>query len=1223
MRRSSVRAVCQLGLLLLLALAALTFPSARAQEPRPAPSPAQAEPPAAPSSELAKYNAQAVAQDGHTTTARTTAAFAAEHGADAAEADEQAADAAAADEQTAAAPTTTTASDAPAFAASDGPATPRPSALQGIVTLDVAVQETVRAGDTIDYTYSYRNTTASPISGIVVKAIWASFSPSLNSNLQFCDPDSNCDVLAGSVQGPAVSRIGVATNDGASYSVGTLAGGQSGRFTIRLRTLSEAYPKTNQAIIRPSGSGVLYLGGSAAPTSEDTATSLIIGPVFVLTMAALTTSPIYPLETGTFRISLGNATGSGDTPNGQIRADARPATTIVIRNVFPLGAEFVSATGSPVVDTNARTVTWTLPGPLNPGQTTSVEITFRRLNVDVGNYCDRLRNESLTVTSNEMPLSGAQRAVVYVQGSADVPVQVPMDIKSISVTPNNAVFGTEATLTIVVRNFWNQALTGARLNYDIQTNAFYVVGSATPTPTAAPNGTSLGGRVTWTFDMVAGSKTTPIEKTFSVRIRGSFSEQVSQGTFQLIAPDNVPGACLRSVEGRANFSPRLRLVKYSDAPESTIVNGIYIVTKNQEFPYIIEISNAGTSSATGINIVDTFPTETGANFSYVLNSATLNGTPYAPDSFSNGQGGSMRWNNLTVPAKSTLRIRYRLKVDGRDYYSYCNTASASASSGERIERSYVNVCVKINPKINVTKVTEPTRITAQPGEEVRFRLTLTNNETTTYRVGLFDYLGNFQFVRQESGYATPTAYQAGSNSMIWPATDLAPGQQVQAVIIARVPNVCETRDYSNEGMFHNETDIIRMIPSMLATVSVICGKLEYFVTSDRQNVSLRDRFVYTLELRNGDSQPASNVVVDHFLPQGFSYVGLDGSSDVPTAPTQAAQPDGRTKLSWTVTVAGQQTLRIRFSARSGDVVGQFGGMMTVSPTGRCISECQQDGGGTVYSARYVNVQPMATMEPQIAPTSCTLPGAKPTYKLTIVNTNTHDYTNTVVNLTLPFGLRFVRPINLTSAPTVTTSSTGVTTVTWSNIRIPAKPDNQVASQVVFEVELEVGQVWGDLATVVETTSPDGSIPRKEGTVNPTVPVCPPGPAIAKDATKRVVALGEEFMYQITLANTTASPLTVSVRDQLPENFSFVANVQGQATVNASTLTWSNVQVPAASNGKAGILILQFRVRVNSGTPGGVYPNTAQIISSPVAFNTTYSTINVRFPAVVYLPATSK
>src|SRR5262249_15208804 len=154
--------------------------------------------------------------------------------------------------------------------------------------------------------------------------------------------------------------------------------------------------------------------------------------------------------------------------------------------------------------------------------------------------------------------------------------------------------------------------------------------------------------------------------------------------------------------------------------------------RGQEFNYIITVTNSGVTPATGVTIKDDLPKETAANFRYVGGSATV-----PPTTVTDGLGGVIVWNNQTIGVGETLEIRYRLTVDGRDFQQYCNSASATSGS-ETISYGPRNVCVKINPNILVTKTVDKT--TANPGDTVRFTLTLANQENVPYQVGLYDRL---------------------------------------------------------------------------------------------------------------------------------------------------------------------------------------------------------------------------------------------------------------------------------------------------------------------------------------------------------------------------------------------------------------------------------------------------------------------------------------------------
>lgn len=1213
MRISPFRIWCQLALLLLMVLTSVAPAPSRAQDQTPPPS-AESLPSAPDQSDPRRYDAQAVMGNPADAPAQETP--------------DAEATATVTDEATEAA------EDAPeTYAPLDAAAGDiQPAGVQGVVGLDVSAPDTIRAGDYITYTYAYTNTGSTPVTGVEIDLIWANATinkTTSSSVLQHCPatPDpviANCGLLTDSVQGPAVEVIKAATLTGTSVTMrvrlATLSNGQSGRFSVRVRSNATKYPRTGETITRPSSSAKLYLTSSqTTPTSDDTANTMIVGPVFALTKAPTRTDKIYPvLDTVEFVITLGNATGPGDVNNGQRRADAIAATNVTLSDTFPLGTELVSAT--PAGTTTSTNITWTIPN-LAVGQVVEFRLVFRKIDNNVG--CDRVNNRTYTVTSNEMPFNGASRYTIPGDAAA-IDVVTPLVVKSVVATPSNVVYGNEATITIVVQNFWNQNLSGVQLHYDIQPNAYYVAGSATPTATTAPNGSTLGGRVTWTFSINAGSKTTATEQTFSLKVRGGYTS-TGDGSAQIIAPAGVPAACIKAKNGKVTLRPRLTVKKYTDADPETNIGGNYIVTKGQQFPYIVDITNAGVADAIDVTLTDIMPNELGANFAYVPGSGTLNGQPRAPDSFSNGAGGIMVWTGLDIPAGGTIRIRYALQVDGFYYVEYCNEVEATIGQ-ESITYAPDHVCVKINPQIEVKKTANKT--SAGPGEEVQFTLTLTNRESTTFRVGLYDYLDKFVYVRQVSGYAQPASITSGV--VYWPLVDVGPGQQLQVVIVARMPDPCDTTGYDNEVLFRanigpETVGIIQPIPRVRVRVS--CIRLEYSKTVDRTAISLGDRHMYTLTIKNANpSGSVANVVVDDMLPQGFSFVSMDASSAYKVSPTQSPRADGRTKLSWTIpSIASNATTTLKFIALSGNIVGNHENWLVASVdgvAGTCKSGCitvNEGGTGVTYSMKAVSVSPLITIAPEIVQTNCAKPGDKRTYRLVVVNTNTHAYTGTNITATLPFGLNYVQQLGVTPQPRVITDHTGVTKLTWLNQTIPAKPANAFGSQVVFEVEIQVGQVWGEFITVEQASSPDGAIPRKDGVQNASVIVCPAQPSIGKDVNRRIVRIGDEIRYMISLANTNTTALNATVQDQLPENLTYLGMVSGGTPmINGQTLSW-NVNIPAASGGKAGATTIIFRVRVDSGDAGDVYSNTATVTAGGT-FDTTRNTIAIEVAeSILYFP----
>ena len=166
------------------------------------------------------------------------------------------------------------------------------------------------------------------------------------------------------------------------------------------------------------------------------------------------------------------------------------------------------------------------------------------------------------------------------------------------------------------------------MNYDIQTNAAYVAGSAIPAPTS-----TTANRVTWTFNMRARpNRTTPTQASFRLDIQGGYTTPpASNGVAQIIPPAGVPSSCILSVVASVGFVPRLSYSKTTDADPGTILAGYYIVHDGQSFNYIITLQNDGSSPISGVNVVDHLPAQTGANFVYQTG-ATLDGQPHEPDS---------------------------------------------------------------------------------------------------------------------------------------------------------------------------------------------------------------------------------------------------------------------------------------------------------------------------------------------------------------------------------------------------------------------------------------------------------------------------------------------------------------------------------------------------------------------------------------------------------------
>lgn len=1113
------------------------------------------------------------------------------------------------------------------------PAEAAPALLQGVIRLDVVLPATLRPGEDLIYTYIYTNTTGSPYTNVVLQATWTNFSQGLYGDWQFCgttDPDPFCAVVTrtnSSVAKMDNCPSGLAGNATLCYNIGSVAPNEAGRFTVRLHTHPQAYPITNGQPLRPAGSARLYTNSAGAPISEDTAATLIVSPLLSISKTTDASKLIYPTkednppasEVVEFTITVGNATGANDRDvNGVYRTDARPATNVTVYDVIPQGSKYISSTPAGVVDTTKGVISWKLPGTLAVGATsTPIKVRFRK--DDSPAECGRLNNKVFYATSDEYPVRLDDPTYRY--GSPygqeiGVNVAPVLYLPDGNVVPAQITYGDQSEVTIYLRNYWKNTVTG-KLRYDLQNNVKYIANTALPVPSQPPDTTQFGAAVVWDFS-IAGTpdRTKPTEQVFKLKVIAGYFQASSPGVASVqISDSSVPVACIGVRSLSVNVVPRLVVRKYTEA-DNPFQDGHYIVKQNEPFPYVLEVRNDSSSNATGIQIVDTFPGNDGARFTYMTGS----GDP-APSVVNTTVPGSLVWNNINVPAKSKVLIRYKLIVTGLNYKSYCNKVAASLNQ-EAIAYISNSVCVKIRPALKlVKKVVSPTppndgsNPIVQRGSEVTYQIELTNMDAQTFKYGIGDSFAGVEYVSVVSSYSnTPPVFSDNNKLARWPLVDLAPGASVKVVVKARVPSTCVNATYDNIGFFYNEDNNGAAVSESLswARVQVNCGSLFFAKYANRNEASLQDRVYYGLALRNDDGNAASNIVVRDVLPQGFTYEAMDSTSRLLTPPTSKTRTDGRIELSWTVpSVAARSTYDIKYVARTGQVVGKFSNWMIV-PSANCGGNCNTDGQGTLYSEHIIDVKPLITMEPKINTAACAVPGDTRVYTLSILNTNNVDYTKTIVSVELPLGLTFSRVLSGTTQPSVLVDTNGVSNVIWSNLRIAAKPDNQPFTQYTLQIELKVGNVWGNLDTKVTTSSADGAIPRKENASDPTIPVCPASPSIAKAAGRATVDVGGKLMYQISLANPGAAISNVTVKDVLPKDMDYDSMEAGgtpQISTDKKTLTWT-VNLPAGTAAKPGVVILRYRAKVSaSAAINSKQTNTVTATSTP-ALQTTVKGVNV-------------
>lgn len=1109
----------------------------------------------------------------------------------------------------------------------------RPSAttvLTRQMELNISVQDTVRASELITYQYTYKNNASTATSNLFIDVVWLSFSPTSDGgSVQWCPPGApniqNCGFIIDSVEGPAVTFDSSTTiPNGYRFKIANLQPGQSGSFKFRLKINNSTYPITinppvnsNGTIRRPSGSARLFVDGDPKPL-EATATSLIIGPVFTLTKVAQQNKILYPLETGTFTITLGNATGSGDVTNGVRRVDARDATNVILRDKLPDDADLVSSSVAYEYDAQTRYIRWTFP-TLAVGQQRQIVVVFRKRNEAIN--CNTLENSDYGVTSSEVPRDKSNN-IQYVNGAkASYSVRTPFDITNVSFSPNLAPYGSEGTYSFKIFSYWDQPITGLKIRVTLPPEQTYIQGSAVPgNPTTVPIVGNPGGTLIWTIDVPATTqRNVAVERTFSFKVNLGFSNP-TDGFVDIVLPDglSIPMACVPSRAFKRTPDARIVLSLSSPETEGKLSDTQYYVQRGQSFRYDINVQNRGNTNAVLDKVRAGLPIELGALFAYKNGTGKIGTTPSEPTIVQSGGRTYLEWYNVSVPANSNVHVYFTLIVNGRDYQWYCTNPFGTIGQENVTTQAPDRVCVKINPNIDMTKTTESTVV--REGDIVEFILTWTNNESSDYPLTPVDFLDQFIFVSQSSNLSY--ALENNGKYVVWEQVTLAPGQTLQITLRARVPETatCTPRTLVNELRFRTtDGGEIVSVPRTFDSVQVVCNILRYNVVFERSPVSLNDYFWYEITIQNVDSTAESGTVsITDVLPLNFRFSAMHPQSNVQTAPTSATGTDGRVRLYWTLPPIGpSRTIKVRFWVRSGLVAeANIKNYVYISQTkgeSVCNSNCTTvliDNVNTPVAFTQVTTEALITLDPTATPTTCMKPGDTVTYRINITNRNSaHGYTDTRLTLTLPPGVTYLSSTAGRQAPDYTTpNAEGGTDVVWNKLNILKNPSANNASPgyvVTLEIQFKVGNVWGDVVPTMLATSTYGAIPERDPNVRPTIKVCPTSPAMAKTVNRSMIRVGESVIYQITLANPNASSITATVQDVLPAGMSFDGMVSGATpTQNGNTLTW-NVTIPAATQqGGVGIVTLRFRAKLNQGNRGQKIENVATVTQSSVPITTT-------------------
>ena len=318
----------------------------------------------------------------------------------------------------------------------------------------------------------------------------------------------------------------------------------TGVFTNAMALTTGATANNSGALTAPQGSLIQVSYTDPTDPSDTTSDTAIIpmpagtGGIRVAT-TLLTPSPTLVGSTVQFNLQVVN-TGSTNQP------------VVILTNSYPAGAlTFVSASAAPTITVAGTNLVWSNLGPLAPGQSTNILLTF-------------------TASASAAPATDAAAVSAgAVSGSASANVTITRPAIAVTKTkfsPANSVvsIGSNVVFQIIVQNTGDTAVPAIPLQDDYSAAVFQYV-SATIPPDGAGGGTLIWNNIA-TNSLAAGASLTNLV-TMKVVGQGYPAYNTAHSDFATdVNSNSVPAAS--STASVTNSAARITGSVYNDKDQS-------------------------------------------------------------------------------------------------------------------------------------------------------------------------------------------------------------------------------------------------------------------------------------------------------------------------------------------------------------------------------------------------------------------------------------------------------------------------------------------------------------------------------------------------------------------------------------------------------------------------------------------------------------------------------
>ncbi|GIX00173.1 MAG: hypothetical protein KatS3mg111_3505 [Pirellulaceae bacterium] len=549
-------------------------------------------------------------------------------------------------------------------------------------------------------------------------------------------------------------------------------------------------------------------------------------------------------------------------------------------------------------------------------------------------------------------------------------------------TPDPAPVGSSITYTLVVTN------TGPSTANNVVVSDTLPAGlTFNNVTTTAGSASEAGGVVTANIPLLnpGESATITIDATIDAGFAGTTLSN------QATAAADEAAQVTANEDTTVNPQVDLSITKTDDTDP---------VNRGDQLTYTLQVTNAGPSTATNVEIVDTLP----AGVTFV--SAT-GGTVTPPS------GGSsdvtINVGNLAAGANAVVTIT--VAVDQSAANSVENTAivrSDESTAGFDTDTSNNSVsestAVQSTSDLTITKVDSADPVIA--GNSFTYTITVTNNgpSDAANTVVIDDIPDGIQITSATASAGTvtiPTSAQdtdpTNSDDLTVNLGTVADGDTVTITVNATVlpgtrGDLTNTVSVTSDSIESNSAD------NSASETTAVNANIDLQVTKadNVDPVVAGQSLIYTIVVTNNGPSTANGVTVTDVLPSGVTFTSV-------TASQGTASHSGGTITAQLGTLAPNATATVTVNV---EVNGDTRGSLTNTAT---VSADETDTDQTNDSATQVT-DVNANVDLEVTKTDSTDPVAASgtlTYTITVTNNGPSTATGVVVNDTLPAGLTFV------------------------------------------------------------------------------------------------------------------------------------------------------------------------------------------------------------------------